>query len=317
LFTAIVESLLFAFYVKRRYPQLKFAPHIASKKVLSEIFGYSGFVLLFQLASRISFQTDALVLASVVSVASVVWFGVANSLLLYLTQLIVGVSNVLMPKISELDALNETEAIRVNYLRVTRITGLFVFPICLSLHLYGGDFIQLWMGDNYREISKYVLSVLALGYSFFLVQRGVGFPVLMGMSKMKWPTLIMFVGALVNLLLSIWWGRLYGISGVAWGTACPTILVAFLLMFYISSLLRISIATVAYESLLLPLFSLLPLYFGYLVAAKIVHFSSYPGLIAKVFITSIICLMGLFFFLKKQDKNQILSLLKYRKGYDR
>ena len=310
LLTTILQSAAFFLYVKNKYPQLKFYPHVASRDVLLEIFGYSSFVLLLQIASRISFQTDALVIASVVSVAAVVWFGVANSMLLYLTQMIIGISKVLMPKISELDSLGETAAIQSHYLRVIRLTGLLVFPICLALHLYGGDFIRLWMGDNYREVSSRVLSILVFGYAFFLVQRGVGFPVLMGISKMKWPTIIMFVGALVNLLLSVWWGKVYGICGVAWGTTVPTLIISFVLMCYVASLLNIRIQSIVYQSLLLPALSLIPFYVGYQIAEKVVSWPSYLGLFSKGAIAGFLCLFCIYFLLDKPEQKRVKSLLK-------
>lgn len=312
LLTTVVESLFFCFYVKRKYPQLHFTPRKVSKKVLSEIFGYSSFVLLLQVASRISFQTDALVLASVVSVASVVWFGVANSILLYLTQFVTSISKVLMPRISELDAVGKSEEIRGQYLRMIRITGLLVFPICLSLHLYGDDFISLWMGGNFNAVSSQVLSILALGYSVFLVQRGVGFPILMGTSKMKVPTVMMFVAALVNLLLSIWWGKYYGVIGVAWGTTLPTLAVAFALMWYVRSLLRIRLTIIFYESLLLPSIGLIPLYLAYLMTERLINIPSFLGLALKTLICGVIYLSFSYFLLDRPSRNRIGSILGYK-----
>ena len=52
------------------------------------------------------------------------------------------------------------------------------------------------------------MSILSIGYVFYLVQRGVAVPVLMGMSKLKVPTLMMIVAALVNLVLSVFPGHL-------------------------------------------------------------------------------------------------------------
>ncbi len=310
LISTILQSAILFYYVKKKYPRLKFVPRFASRSVLSEIFGYSGFVLLFQVASRISFQTDALVLASVVSVASVVWFGVAGNMLLHLTKMITGIAAVVMPKISELDALGKKEEIKKSYLRGIRITGLLVFPICLALHLFGGDFIHLWMGESYREESSRVLSILALGYIFFLVQRGVGFPVLMGISKMKWPTIIMFAGALVNLILSIWWGKLYGISGVAWGTTCPTLVVSFALMCYTATLLQIKLRSIIYQSILLPALSLPLLYCGYWVAERFVTLPSYSGLFVRGGIAAVCCLGSVYFLLDKPERYRVQAIFK-------
>lgn len=310
LFTTICESLVFFIYVKHKYPQLHFFPRLASKQVLLDIFGYSSFVLLLQVASRISFQTDALVLASVVSVASVVWFGVANSMLLYLTQFITGISKVLMPRISELETVGNVSEIQAQYLKLSRITGLIVFPICLALHLFGAEFISVWMGESFNAAASQILSILAFGYSLFLVQRGVGFPILMGMSKMKVPTYMMFSAALVNLLLSIWWGRSYGIYGVAWGTTVPTLVVAVTLMCYISLLLKIKLKRVFYESMLIPALGLIPLYLVFMGAEKLIKLPlCWWDLILKVLICGIIYLFFFYFLLNKPEQNRIRSLL--------
>lgn len=310
LLSTVVEFLFFYAYVKKKYPQLHFIPRMASKKVLLEIFGYSSFVLLLQLASRISFQTDTLVLASVVSVASVVWFGVANNMLLYLTQFVTSISKVLMPTVSELDAVGKPEVIRNHYLRLTRIVGLLVFPICLGLHLFGHDFISLWMGEGFNETSSQVLSILALGYSIFLVQRAVGFPIFMGTSEMKVPTIMMFIAALINLLLSIWWGKVYGVIGVAWGTTVPTLMVSLALVLYVRSLLKIGLTVILYETLLLPVIGLIPLYLAYMATERLIHMPSFLGLTFKAFICGVIYFCFSYFLLDKSSRHWVNSLFR-------
>jgi O-antigen/teichoic acid export membrane protein len=236
-----LQSIIFFCYIRWKYSFLEIHKKHVVKSVFSEVIGFSAYILVFNLASRISFQTDSLVIGSVISVSAIVWFNIGSNLLLYLTQLVGGISSTIMPKISKLDALGLSHSISKSYSHYSRLVMLFLLPICLSLWLYGGDFISLWVGEQYREPSGITLSILTIGYLPYLVQNGVAFPILIGTSKMKFPTLLMCAAGVANLGLSIWWGKIYGIYGVAWGTTIPTLLLTASIVIYMCRTYSVSL----------------------------------------------------------------------------
>ena len=263
-----------------------------------------------QLGGRISFNSDALVLGSVVSVSAVVWFSIGNNLLLYFSKLISGISSVLMPKISVLEAQGSLDDISAIYCKYSRLLMFFVLPVCLFFWCFGGDFIALWMGEKYRDLSGSVLSILTIGYLFYLVQAGVAIPIFMGTSNVKFPTIIIFTSAIINFLLSIFLGIKYGVYGVAWGTTVPLLLVSLVMVLYMCKTYKIKINNYFFSSVLIPLLSIIPFLTMYYFLFKNMEIDSYYKLAFNSFSCCVVYLITVFFFFTSRiDKQRILSII--------
>jgi O-antigen/teichoic acid export membrane protein len=262
---ALVQSLLFLLYVKKKNPYLKIRFKYINLDTFKELFSFSFFVLLMHLGSTISFKSDAIVLGSVVSVSSVVWFNIGNNLLLYLMQFMAGISSVLMPKVSQMDAAGFVSEISEIYMTYSRYVAFLILPVCLSFWCFGGDFIAIWMGEKYRVMSGSVLSILTIGYIVFLIQSSVALPILMGTSNVKYPTIAIFFSSIVNFILSVFLGREFGVYGVAWGTTIPLLILSSYLIFYMCKENKIKFLSYLIRSIILPFssstFFLLPGFF--------------------------------------------------------
>ena len=253
---AILQALLLFLYIRRKHPEISLSPRHFNTKMLKEILGYSLFVLLFQVASRLAFQTDPMVIGSVISSGAIVYFSVGNNFLNYLMQFVRGISRALVPKSSELSTKGGLGALASIYQSYSQLTFLFVLPACVLFMTIGDDFIAIWMGEEFREPSGAVLRILTPSYLLFLVQRGVGHPILMGIARVKFPTIVMALSSLANVGVSIIWGIQYGLNGVAWGTALPNIVNAAVMVVYTCRVLNVTIRRYLIHSLLKPSLSI-------------------------------------------------------------
>jgi len=233
----IVASFL---YLRRKYPLIRPGTGSFDRSGFAEVMRFSSMAMLLDVAGRLNFNTDAIVIAAVLTVSSIVPFGIANNILTYLMQFVVGFSAALMPRVTASAARGDHQGVSGQYLLYSRLIAFVSVPTCTALWVYGDDFIALWMGEDYRTSSGQALAVLALGYAFFLVQRGVGFPILMGLAKMRAPSVLMLAGAVVNVGLSVSLAPSMGLQGIAWGTTIPLLLVAASLALYLCRLLELS-----------------------------------------------------------------------------
>ena len=221
---------------------------------------------------------------------------------------IAGISDAMMPRVSELDALNDRSSLQDMYFKFSRITSFIVLPVCLAFFIYGGDFIAIWMGEKYRIVAGNVLSILTVSQIFFLVQRSAAFPILMGTSNLRFLTLIMIVTGFLNLILSIWWSKFYGLYRVAWGTTFPNLLNTACIIWFMCRTMKIHLGLYCYRGVLLPLsagiFFLLPA----LLLRSAFSIDSYFRFILVVSISMIIYIIFLFlFYIDKADKNILLA----------
>ncbi|NWG13110.1 MAG: polysaccharide biosynthesis protein [Acidobacteria bacterium] len=212
--------------VRRRHPEIHFRMCDFRIYMLKRVLSFSAYVLVLNLGAQLAFKTNAMVIGAFLGVDSVPFFAVANSLVLYLTEFIIGIAAVVMPTTTALHSKGDLDQLRNFYLRWSKIAYSLTLLAGVYLLVAGPDFIGWWINLSYRRPSGNVLIVLMLSFLIFLPIRGVAQPMLMGIGKPRLPT-IMFIGAAVlNLALSIALAPRLGLIGVAVGAALPNVLYA-------------------------------------------------------------------------------------------
>ena len=297
----LLQAMFFYGFIRLRHPEIKIRRRYFKFDVFKVVVSYSAFILLFQFAGKLSFNTSSLVIGGVISVAAIVFFTISNNFILYFMQLVTGISNALMPRVSQLDALGENDSLQEVYLHYSKLTSFIVVPVCFGFFIFGGDFIALWMGEKYRVVSGNVLSILTLSSLVLLVQKGVAYPILMGTSRLRFPTLLLAGTALLNLLLSIWWGRVYGLYGVAWGTTVPNLVNAAGLIWYTCRILKVPTGRYLYRGVLIPVSSGVFFAVPALLISELTSISSYTIFCSAVVLCSMI--YSVFYFIFCTDKN--------------
>jgi O-antigen/teichoic acid export membrane protein len=259
------------------------------RKVARKVVNYSAFVLINNLGQKIVFMTDAIVIGIFMPVASVTFYAIAGTLIEYLRKLVVVTAQVLMPMVAHYSALDDHERIRKTVIDGSKLTLFISFPVALVFIVLGGEFIALWMGEEFRELSGLVLLTLAISQIFSAPHQTLS-SVLYGMDKHKMLAFFRIGEAISNLVLSIVLLHLYGIVGVALGTTIPHILLTALILpvyttrvigmsmlnYYLSAYVRPVIAAIPFLMAVLCIkhylvIESLGLFFGVVIAASLVY----------------------------------------------
>jgi O-antigen/teichoic acid export membrane protein len=222
----LVECLAMTAIVRSKYPDLKLRLSMFNWTTVRRIAALSTWAFLIGIGWQLSFSIDALVIGSFIGEGAVTTFGVANALIIYLMNFVLGIAAVALPLASSLHARQDNDELCNVYLKWTKITVLLTWIGCGLLAVFGGDFVALWVGPQYGEPAGQVLIVLAASYLFFLPMRGMALPLLVAMGKAGWATWTVLAAGLLNLLLSMVLVVPMGLVGVAVGTAIPNILMA-------------------------------------------------------------------------------------------
>jgi O-antigen/teichoic acid export membrane protein len=306
----IIQVVCFYTYIKIKYPEIKLRRKFVKLDTFKIVAGFSVYVLIINLAGKINYSTDAIVIGSMISTSMVVFFATASNIIIYSMQLISGISNVLMPMISKVEAMNEKIKLQHLYLQYSRNISFLTFPLCLMFLLCGTDFIAIWMGEKYRIISGNVLSILTISYILLLVQQGVAFPILMGTSHVKFPTFLLLSTSILNLVLSIWWSSKFGVYGVAWGTTIPNFMYGFGLVWYTCKILNLRIESYLFKGIIVPssagIFFVAPILF----ARIYMDFDSYFKISFILLISFIFYFTSTFFlYLDRNTRNFLIKKL--------
>ena len=211
------------FIIKSDYSHLKFKMSDSSKMMFRKIYDYSLYSFIISVALKVLFYTDSIVIGSMVSVSDVTFYAIPMTLILYLEQFVYAAMSVLTPVVSSYDAQGNIEANRRIYIVGSKYSLVLSLPMLFVVFTNGAEFISLWMGEEYGLRGDVVLKILTVGYVFSLSQV-IANGILKGMSRHRVFAYILAAEALVNLVLSVALAPVYGIEGVAIGTAVPLII---------------------------------------------------------------------------------------------
>ncbi|UCD94160.1 MAG: polysaccharide biosynthesis C-terminal domain-containing protein, partial [Candidatus Zixiibacteriota bacterium] len=178
---------------------------------------------LIVIAWTVIFQTDNIVIAGFLSTEAVAVYSVPAMMVTQLRNSITAISIPLVPAISHFEALKDYQTIMRVYTKSTRYLHYISGYICISVLIFGGPFILLWVKKDFVDAIG-VLRILIFAGAFTFPQI-IANSVLLGVSKHRLTFYILGSEAVANLVLSLILVQSFGIAGVAWGTAIPQLII--------------------------------------------------------------------------------------------
>lgn len=259
---------------RRLYPQLRLrfgGDKQYMKVVLS--FGLASSVL--HIAGQIMLFGDSAVIGIFLPVGMVTYFAIAGNLTDYGRQVAGGVSRVLTPLVSAVEARGENAAIIRSLLVGARSATLLVLPVAVTFIIRGTTFIRLWMGAEYATLSGQVLAVLAVFLAVHAAYE-VMTASMMGINRHRGLIPIFLADAVCNVVLSILLVPRFGVVGSALGTVIPQLVVTLLIgPWYVRRELGVPLTSFWMNSHVRPLLAIVPFA---LVSYYVEHFWPSPNL---------------------------------------
>lgn len=169
-------------------------------------------LFLYKLASVTLSGTDNIIISAIIGVTAV---GLSSNYLLVITAFTT-ISNQIMnaftASVGNLNAIGDTANKERVFNRMFFISSWLHGFLSIGLLIFLNQFIDIWLGSEYI-LSKNV--VFALILHFYILNMHI--PVFTYRTTMglfvqgKWAPML---GAIINIVLSLWLGRLYGLFGI-------------------------------------------------------------------------------------------------------
>lgn len=132
------------------------------KALLRPLFTFGGWMTVSNVVSPMMVYVDRFLIGGILSLAAVAYyatpFEVATKLLIVPGALV----GVMFPAFSAAMAGDRIRGAML-YRRAAKYTGLFLFPVCILLIVFGQNFLQIWLGNDFAAHSTRVLQILTLG----------------------------------------------------------------------------------------------------------------------------------------------------------
>ena len=262
-----------AIYARRAYsitPSLR----LFDRGTARALVGTSVWMFLINVAARVSWDSDAIVVGNVLGTVAVAQYAVALGPATAVRRITDQFSSVSLTAASGLNARDQTDGLRRLLLEATRGVWLVIARFVVLFALWGQQFLALWVGRGLSR-SAPTLTILMVGMLAGSMQAGAG-QVLVALGRQRQIAVIAAAEAVANLGLSILFARQMGIAGVAVGTAIPTAVTAVgIYIPYAARLLGLPLRRIA-GRLVIPASVCAAGYLLFRFAIHTLHFSSLP-----------------------------------------
>lgn len=203
--------------------KMKFAFLQLPKGLFKEIFVFSSFIFINIIVDQINWNTDKFLLGILSGTVSVAVYGVASQINNLFTNFSTTISSVFTPRINLMVEENiENNEISNLFIKVGRVQFIVLSYLLLNIIFLGKYFICIWAGKEYEQ-SYYVLLCLVIPAIIPLIQN-LGIEIQRAMNMHKFRSYVYIALAIVNVLCSIPFIKLFGAVGAAFGTAISLLL---------------------------------------------------------------------------------------------
>lgn len=218
----IVFTIIRFLYCKFRL-KVRFRYEYFDKKLVLEIISFSVAVFAVSIISILNSSTNQFVLGIVNGTVQVSICAVGMTVLQLYQQFAQAIINMVLPKVSEMDAMkSQPKDYTPIFIKTGRVQLPVLAAIAVGFTCFGKQFILLWVGAEYAD-SYWVALVIMWSYLIPYVGGAIS-QVITARKQLKGLIIIYAASAIVNLILSIMLAARYGAIGAAVGTAIVTIL---------------------------------------------------------------------------------------------
>jgi O-antigen/teichoic acid export membrane protein len=257
-----VEIIIMFSLIRKFYPFLKVRFNFFEKALLTDLVNFGFFFFLGNIAYQVVFFTDRFFIGSFVSLAAATMFALSVKAPELCRELIFRITDNAYPAMVEISTKENENKLKTVHNKLLLIT------VCLSciafwiIYIINQWFLNLWVGEEYFIGQPTLL--LALLVMFQLTFLHVEVLCLWGMGTVKVVSLIGIIEAVINIALTIFLGKMYGITGILVSTIIAGWLtVGWLIPYMVMKKLNITLKAYLFKPLLLPILSISS--FGFII----------------------------------------------------
>lgn len=286
---------------------------IRDKVLLRELFGFSIWVTVLALAQRLIFNIAPSILGVTSTSIEIARFAPASQLEGYFFTFAYAINGLFMPMVARLDYNMDNRGIENIMIKVGKyqicVLGLLFAGICTV----GTEFIELWMGSEYR-ISG-ICTVLLIAPSIFLYPQQIANTLLSIRNKVKYQAMSALIMGVINVGVSFVLTPQLGALG-----SSISICVAFLVNLVLLNVVYHKVLHLNLKQFYKVVYIryVPPMVLAIILTQFILRFipySSWLWLLVKIAVCTTVYLMLLFMIgFSKEGKAQIISVIRTRLG---
>lgn len=212
----VVELSNIIFCLKKM--KMKFLFSKFDLKLMKDMAIFSFYIFINMIIDQINWSIDKFIIGRFSGTVAVAVYGLASQLNTYYLSLSTAISNVFIPRVNRIVAVNNDNRELTNlFTRIGRIQFILLSLICTGMVFLGKPFINMWAGINYSE--AYIIALLLIVPVTIPLIQNIGIEIQKAKNMHKFRSWVYLFIAIGNICLSIPLTKLFGGIGAAIGTA--------------------------------------------------------------------------------------------------
>lgn len=274
-----LSNYLYFRLARHLFREMRIGRSFVRRDLVRELFTYSTWAFVIQVANQFRFRIDSLVIGWQISAAAVTYYAVGLRLVEYFVDFVNRATNMVTPVFTADFVQNNHDELRRKYLLLVRVNAVMALFGGGMIIIVGRAFILRWMGPTFEN--SYVVLVILMCAMVFEVIGTHSDNMLYAVSKHKYLAVINITEATVNAVLSLALAKPFGIVGVAIGTAVPMLFFrVFVIPRYVGRFIGLTMWRYYQNLLLVVLFTSAYLVLVALVSHPVLEVPSYPAIMA-------------------------------------
>jgi O-antigen/teichoic acid export membrane protein len=285
-----------------------------NKDLLKEILIFSFYIFLNLVIDKIYWSTDQVILGIYSGTVAISIYTIGASFTGYFSGLSSAISNVFLTKVTGM-VTNKVSDREISdlFIRVGRIQYIILSFALSGFIVFGGEFIDLWVGSEYHD--SFIIAIIILIPSIISLTQGMGGIILQAKNMQRFKSVVYFLIAIGNVFLTILFVQWWGAIGSAVATAAAFTVGNIIVMnIYYWKKLKIEIFKFWKNIIYMSVPLIISLVYGMTINRLMVS-DSWNYLFIKIVIFSIFYLLLMWLIgMNKYEKDFVLSPLKSMAG---
>lgn len=220
--TTLVRVLSLGLYMwtaYRAFPGLQVRPSLFRTARLREVTGFSVYMFVLDLAAKLNYSTDVIVIGAMLNTTAVAVWAVGQRLSQAVQLLTNQLNDTMFPIVVDSDAVQRRDRLQMILVQGTKLSLALAAPVCLGLIVLAEPLVYGWVG---RQFSASILPLqILLAVVVIRISTASANLILKGSGGHRLLTFTNVTTAVVNVTLSVVLIRQFGLIGVALGTLIP------------------------------------------------------------------------------------------------
>lgn len=221
--TLLSDVIFFA--VSRRLSSVSLAVSYVSRETVRELFSFSIWAFMIHVSEQLRARVAPLVVGAIQNATAITHFTIGARLAETAVGFLWNSFNVIQPVLTRYHVTGEKDNLKSALLLFSKINACIGFFVTGMIIVLAERFLALWMGTEY-PVAFPVSCMLSVGLCAMFVVYPLD-NVLYALRKHRMLAVFNWADAVACVALGILLGRLYGVIGVALGTALPMLLTRF------------------------------------------------------------------------------------------